>query len=648
MLVWVASPEGRVEWRNAFADAFSGLSIDVVVADQLASIHPDERTGVGAFLEGAIRAGEPFETEFRSLRSDGAYRWVMLRARPVRDGQGTILRWVAVVTDIHEHRRELTVLETMFSEAPAGLAFVDREYRLVRINKVGAALFGVGAEHLIGRSLPEVMTKVWPELEPMYRRVLDRGKEIVNLELDAPAPVSAGETRHWLLSLYPVRVRDEVIGVGTVSVDVTESKRAEIRLQHLAEHDSLTGIYNRRRLIEELDRQLRYAARSRRSGAVLVFDVDHLKFANDTYGHATGDAIIKAVAEVLQSRTRGTDIVARQGGDEFALILLEATEDEALLVARDVRALLFERQIGAPIMTSTGIALFTGEEEITADEILVCADTALYEAKERGGDQARVYHGQASGALTWVQRIRTALSDDRFVLYGQPIIDLDTGLTVRRELLIRMLLDDGEIIAPGRFIPTAERFGLIREIDRWVTSAGLRVALGGEPIAINLSGYSIGEQPIITLVEAAIADGLNAAHVSFEITETAAMTNLTAARQFAGSLADLGCTVALDDFGTGFGSFSYLKHIPAQYLKIDIEFVRELATDETDQQVVQAIVGIAHSLNKLTIAEGVEDAETLALLRAYEVDQAQGFHLGRPEQLSPATGREPGGSGTEE
>ena len=250
----------------------------------------------------------------------------------------------------------------------------------------------------------------------------------------------------------------------------------------------------------------------------------------------------------------------------------------------------------------------------------------------------RVYRGQASGALTWVQRIRSALAEDRFVLYGQPIIDLQTGLITRRELLIRMLSDDGEIISPGTFIPTAERFGLIREIDRWVTAAGLRVALGGEPVAINLSGYSIGEQPIIALVQAAIAHGLTPANVSFEITETAAMTNLTAARSFAGTLADLGCTVALDDFGTGFGSFSYLKHIPARYLKIDIEFVRDLATDETDQQVVKAIVGIAHSLNKLTIAEGVEDAETLALAARVRSRLAQGFHLGRPELLAPGAG----------
>ncbi|HUO69321.1 MAG TPA: EAL domain-containing protein [Solirubrobacteraceae bacterium] len=635
-LVWVATPDGRIEWRNATAEGFSGLPIETVVADQFAPVHPDDKLAVQAFLEGALAAGEPFETEFRSLRSDGEYRWALLRARPVRDDLGQVRRWVAIVSDIDEQRRALTVLETLFSEVPVGLSFADRDFRVVRINKAGAALRHLPADRMLGRTLAELWPDVWPELEPLYRRVLDRGEAVVNIELAAEWPTSPGELRHWLISVYPVRDRDEVIGIGWVAVDVTERKRAEIRLRHLADHDSLTGVYNRRRLIEELDRHLRYATRSRRSGAVLVFDVDHLKFANDTYGHATGDAIIKAVADVLQARIRRTDVVARQGGDEFAVILPEATPAEALVVARDVRVLLDEQQIGAPIKISIGIAPFTGEEEITADEILVCADAALYEAKERGGNQARVYTGQASGVLTWVQRIRTALAEDRFVLFGQPIIDLRTGSTVRRELLVRMVADEGEIVQPSSFIPTAERFGLIHEIDRWVTAEGLRLALEGERIAINLSGYSIGEQPIIRLVQSAIADGLNPANVSFEITETAAMTNLAAARAFVGVLADLGCAVALDDFGTGFGSFAYLKQIPARYLKIDIEFVRNLTTDETDRHVVQAIVGIAHSLGKLAVAEGVENPDTLAVLRAYEVDHAQGFHLGMPEPLARA------------
>ena len=218
-------------------------------------------------------------------------------------------------------------------------------------------------------------------------------------------------------------------------------------LDHLAEHDLLTGVFNRSRLVSELDRQLSFSARYARAGALLTLDIDNFKLANDTYGRAAGES--------LRARARNTDIVARLGGDEFAVILPEVNEDEAMIVARDIRAVLCERQIGPPIMVSMGIALLTGEEEVAADDILARAQIALYEAKELGGDQARVFTGEATGALTWVQRIRTALADDRFVLYGQPIADLRTGRITHHELLVRMLSEDGDIIPPAAFLPMA-------------------------------------------------------------------------------------------------------------------------------------------------------------------------------------------------
>jgi diguanylate cyclase (GGDEF)-like protein len=408
-------------------------------------------------------------------------------------------------------------------------------------------------------------------------------------------------------------------------------------LEHLAEHDVLTGICNRSRLVSELDRLLSYAARYGRPGALVALDIDAFKMANDTYGRAAGDVMLKAVAEVLLARARATDVVARLGSDEFAVILLEATEDEALIFARDVRARLCERHVGPSIMTSIGIALFTGDEEVGADDVLGRAEVALYEVKENGGDDACVYTGQASSALTWVQRIRTALSEDRFVLYGQPIADLRTGRITHHELLVRMLSEDGDIIPPASFLPMAERFGLIREIDRWVTHAGLRLVMDGEGVAINLSGFSIGDPAIVEEIRAAIAEGVDPGMVIFDVTEAAALARLEATRQFAGMLYGLGCSLALDDFGTGFASFTYLNHIPARYLKIDMEFVRQLVSSKLDVQVVKSIVGIARCLDKRTIAEGVQDADTLGVLKAIGVDYAQGFHFGAPKRLSPPT-----------
>jgi EAL domain-containing protein (putative c-di-GMP-specific phosphodiesterase class I) len=282
---------------------------------------------------------------------------------------------------------------------------------------------------------------------------------------------------------------------------------------------------------------------------------------------------------------------------------------------------------------SVGISLFTPARKLTADDALVAADIAQYEAKEHGGDQARVFSGRAAGTLTWVDRIRIALEQDRFLLYGQPIVDLRTCLIAYHELLIRMLAEDGEVIAPGDFLPTAERFGLIGEIDRWVTEHALRLAIDGQRVTINLAGPSIGDQRILGLLKDAIADGLNPANVIFEITETAAVSNFEEAERFAQILDGIGCNLALDDFGTGFGSFTYLKYVNARYLKIDLEFVHHLISNDTDQKVVRSIVDIAESLDKKTIAEGVEDAATLEALKHAGVDFAQGFYLGRPKCL---------------
>lgn len=431
--------------------------------------------------------------------------------------------------------------------------------------------------------------------------------------------------------------------VGTHQ-DITERKQMEVQLRHQADHDPLTGLYNRRRLAAELDRVLGYACRYDRSGALLVLDLDNFKLLNDTRGHVAGDTALKALGQAIRGRVRAFDIVARLGGDEFVVVLPEVDEAQALAIAEDIRQNVAERDIDSLISISGGIVMFGGERELIADDILIAADIALYEAKERGKDQVCVYRGSAGAAMLWVDRVRTALNDGRFVLFGQPIVDLRTGVIAHNELLIRMISDDGDIIPPSAFLPTAERFGLINDIDRWVTREGLRLAREGERVSINLAARSIGDEQILAMVRGAIADGLAPADVMFEITETGAMRNMDEARAFTEALTSLGCHVALDDFGTGFGSFTYLKHLPARYLKIDMEFVREMVSNITDRQVVESITKVAHSLGKLTIAEGVEDAATLEVLRDYGVDRAQGFFVGRPKRISPPTRFEQTGS----
>jgi diguanylate cyclase (GGDEF)-like protein/PAS domain S-box-containing protein len=597
-----------------------------------------------AFVEEAQRSlrlrreGVNEQLTFPFRAKDGHEVWTLMATSSLHDGNGEYAGALAMVTDItaqkadEVERTHLTALVQSSSDSIIGMSTGGM---IESWNDASSRLYGYSATEAMDQYAPSFLACDPSEREQLVARAAagDRHSQVESEDLSKDGRVID-------VSVTDSAIRDAgglVVGVSRIARDIGGRKRMERELLYLADHDWLTDLNNRRRLIHELDACLAYTARYRRGGAVLVLDIDNFKFVNDSKGHGAGDRTLKSVAEVLKTRTRATDIVARLGGDEFAIVLPEATEQEALKVASDVRSLLCERPSG-PIKVSVGISLFTPEQKSTADDALVAADVAQYEAKELGGDQARVFNRRAGGALTWVERIRAALAEDRFVLYGQPIVDLGSGLVAYHELLIRMISEDGEIIAPGDFLPTAERFGLIVEIDRWVTEHALRRAIDGERVTINLAGPSIGDERVLGLVREALADGLNPANVIFEVTETAAMSNFEKAERFAETLSDIGCSLALDDFGTGFGSFTYLKYVNARYLKIDLEFVRHLISNDTDQKVVKSIVDIAHSLEKKTIAEGVEDAATLTALKERGVDFAQGFYLGRPEPLSSPNG----------
>jgi diguanylate cyclase (GGDEF)-like protein/PAS domain S-box-containing protein len=573
--------------------------------------------------------------EFPFRAKDGHEVWTLMATSSLHDRKGEYVGALAMVTDITAQKAALlegSHLAAIVRSSADSIIGMSKSGMIQSWNDASCRLYGYSAMEALNQYAPSFLARDPSERKQLVARVVagDDQPQIESQDLSKDGGVID-------VSLTDSPIRDSeglVIGVSRIARDIGARKRMERELRYLADHDWLTDLCNRRRLIPELDACLRYAARYGHAGAVLVLNVDNFKLVNDSEGHEAGDRTLKVVAEVLERRTRATDIVARLGGDEFAIVLPEATEEEALKVASDIRSLLRERPSG-PIKVSVGISLFTPEQQITADDALVAADGAQYEAKERGGDQARVFSGQAAGTLTLVERIRAALAEDRFLLYGQPIIDLRSGEVAYHELLIRMLSEDGEIIAPGAFLPTAERFDLIGEIDRWVTEHALRLAIDGERVTINLGGPSIGDERVLSLVREALAEGLNPSNVIFEITETAAVSNFEKAERFAQELSSIGCNLALDDFGTGFGSFIYLKHLNARYLKIDVEFVRHLVSNGTDQKVVKSIVDIAHSLDKKTIAEGVEDAATLTALKDRGVDFAQGFYLGRPKRLSP-------------
>jgi diguanylate cyclase (GGDEF)-like protein/PAS domain S-box-containing protein len=657
-VVFVAGADGSIEYLNRPAREYTGLS-NASNTDRSAAalLHPEDVSRTAKAKREAIARGDHVSIVYRLRRHDGEFRRHACSASPVRDERGDVVTWICTATDVEEacqlehslqeaERRtaqSLLLLETLQSSAPVGFGFADRDLRLVHLNEALAATTGLSIEEQLGRTVAELVPELWPELEPLYLGVLDTGKAAVNHETTGELRGDPGTLHTWLTSFYPVRVEEEVIGVGIIVLDITQRKEMELELKHLSERDAVTGMYNRSHLLLELERALRYADRYDHVGALLTLDIDNFTFVNDSYGNAVGDEVLRSVGHVMASRLRETDIVARIGGDEFAVVLPEADEQQALTVAVELRALLGERLTAPTATVSIGIALFGGSEKPVIGDVLAAAGMAMYEAHRAGGDRASVYNGRLGDLMGRLKHIQEALADQRFVLYSQPIIDMRTSKVAHRELLIRMLSKDGEVIAPGDFLPIAERFSLVTEIDRWVITQALIVACH-EPVTVNLSGRSVDDRWILDAVREAIAAGLDPGNLTFEITETAMISDFDGALAFVSALRELGCDLALDDFGTGFGSFTYLKHLPARYVKIDMEFVRTMDVDPTDREIVRSIVEIAHTLGKKTIAEGVESADVLDALRELGVDYAQGYHLGRPVP-HPVIPRPPGPPG---
>jgi len=431
-------------------------------------------------------------------------------------------------------------------------------------------------------------------------------------------------------------------------IDITEQKRSEERIVYLADHDSLTGLINRRHFQEELERHIHYAARLQHEGALLFIDLDQFKYINDTLGHQAGDEYLNYVAQHLASALREIDVIGRLGGDEFGIILPKASAEEAGHVARhllDCLSSLTEKSVGryAPVSASIGIVTFPTHGK-TISDLLAKADTAMYAAKERGrncyhmfsDDAAELVHMHAK--IHWEDRIRRALAEDRFVLFYQPVVNLLSGEIMHYEALLRMLGDDDELIPPGAFIDTAERFGLIREIDLWVLRKTIQTQAEsrriGTPmtLAVNLSGRHFGSSDVMEVAQAAIeSNDADPRSLIFEVTETAAVENLGQARSFIDSLRSLGCRFALDDFGVGYASFHYLKNLPVDFIKIDGSFVRNLHNNELDQIFIKATSDLANGLGIVTIAEFVENQRIVDILVNLGVHLGQGYHLAKPQ-----------------
>ena len=541
------------------------------------------------------------------------------------------------------------LLRSTVESTADGILVVDRQGKVAFGNRRFAAMWHISDETMASRDDDKLIASVLEQLDDP-KLFVSKVQELYQSDREDLDTLLFKDGRAFERYSRPL-VRDGQIAGRVWSFrDISERKRFESQLVHIANHDPLTGLFNRRRFDEELDRQLSEAQRYGRRGALLFLALDQFKDVNDSRGHRAGDDLLTSLAMLLRQRLRETDIIARLGGDEFSVLLPHADADQAAAVARElleaIRAHTFVVG-GAPlgITVSLGIALFP-DHGTTAGELLSRADMAMYRAKEEGRNRASMFspdgdwQAQIESRIGWHQRIREALDQGLFVLHAQPILDLRSNEVSQYELLLRMVGPDGEMIAPSMFLDIAERSGLIQDIDRWVVRRAIRLLAehesAGHPIRleVNLSGRAFADRELLTIIqEDLMFYGVDPANLVLEVTETAAIANIGEAQTFVRTLQAMGCGFALDDFGVGFSSFSQLKHLPVDYLKIDGSFVQDLAGNTVDQHLVQAIISVARGLGKMTIAEFVGDGETVRLLKEYGVDYAQGYYIAQPGPL---------------
>jgi diguanylate cyclase (GGDEF)-like protein/PAS domain S-box-containing protein len=656
--VYQTSRDGRVLSVNPAYVAIFGFSSaeEVYALPNVASLYwdPADRT---EFIRRVDAEDEIRNAEYLARRRDGQQLVLLENSRALRDAAGRVVGYEGTINDITERKRAEQAVFAEKERAQVTLQSIGdavistcAEGRIEYMNPVAESLTGWHMDEARGRPITEVLNLInevsrEPIGNPLLRAL---GREDGPPAVDHSVLVTrSGQEVAIQESAAPISDRQgRTIGAVIVFHDVTKERRLRRALSYQASHDALTGLINRREFDNRLHSAVVNAQRGKGAYALLYIDLDQFKVVNDTCGHQAGDRLLRDVTGLLQTRVRGSDTIARLGGDEFGVLLENCTLEQAARLADSVRQAIRDYRFvwGATTLSvgaSVGVVEIKQDTENVAN-VMSAADIACYAAKDEGRNRIHVY--DASGIsnrhreMHWVARVTRAAEENRLELFFQPIAAIGSQTSPSfHELTVKLRGDDGELVQPSEFIPAAERYNVMSIIDRWVVQQAVALLQErrrrGVPLpmlAVNVSGTSFNEQSFVELVMQTVGDPAIASALCFEITETAAVTNLSNAIYFMRELKARGCRFSLDDFGTGLSSFMYLKTLPVDFLKIDGQFIAQIASDPVDRSMVEAISKVGRALGIATVAECVESAAVLEELRRIGVDFAQGYFVARP------------------
>nr|WP_232631281.1 EAL domain-containing protein [Methylobacterium sp. Leaf118] len=671
---WETDPAGRFSHFSPEIERFFGRPVAALLgAERSAFAWEAGEEGLGRYRMALAECRAFRGLTYRYRHPDGVPRWFEISGRPRYSPAGDFLGYRGVGSDVSDQHRtrdalvrahaEITEQNRRFDAAlenmSQGLCLFDADHRLLVWNRRYLEIFGLEPGALdVGMSQRAIIALLVASGRYRVGATVDSVSEGTRTSLTGDGPTSI--LRELADGRVVAAIHRPMPGGGWVATfeDVTERRRNEARIMHMARHDGLTDLPNRTALREIGTERIGAARDGSRSGlAVLCLDLDRFKPVNDSFGHAVGDGLLKAVAERLRVQVRAGDTVARLGGDEFAVLsAIGDAEDAAALAQRLIRSISAPYQLSGitvEIGMSVGIALADlgeGDPESGRDpgigydieRLLKEADMALYEAKAGGRGTVRLFEPQmdetARERLGLERELREALQADRFELHYQPLVDLACDRITGVEALVRWRHPERGLVSPATFIPLAEETGLILPLGGWVLRQACRDAAGwpeGISVAVNVSPIQLRHRGFAQSVVAALGEsGLAAERLELEITESVLLDDTEANLETLHTLRRLGVRISMDDFGTGYSSISYLRRFPFDKIKIDRSFVRDCAGSRDAGAIIRAIVGLGASLGITTLVEGVETEPQLATVRAEGAQEVQGYLFSPPRPFA--------------